>query len=324
LLDGKTGDTLRSPTVTPKLQRIAAQAARDPDRVFTTLAHLIDEDFLREAYRHTSKSSAPGIDGVTAQTYAEHLDENLHDLHERLRSGCYQARPVERVWIEKDEGGQRPIGKPAFEDKIVQRAVAMLLEAIYEQDFYDGSYGFRQGRSPHEALHELRQRCMTEGIGWIVDADVSGYFDSIDRTRLREVLRQRVNDGRILRLIGKWLRAGVVEQGTLTHPETGVVQGGVISPVLANVFLHHVLDAWFEREVRPRMKGRCFLIRFADDFVIGCEQEGDARKIWPCCRSGLLASGSPFIRRRRRSLRSGNRRPTREPTVGTAHSTFSD
>jgi RNA-directed DNA polymerase len=278
LLDSTTGDTLRSPTVTPKLQRIAAQAARDPDRVFTTLAHLIDEDFLREAYRHTSKSSAPGIDGVTAQSYAEHLDENLHDLHERLRSGGYQAAPVERVWIEKDDGGQRPIGKPAFEDKIVQRAVAMLLEAIYEQDFYDGSYGFRQGRSPHEALHELRQRCLTEGIGWIVDADVSGYCDSIDRTRLREVLRKRVNDGRILRLIGKWLRAGVMEEGALTHPETGVVQGGVISPVLANVFLHYVLDAWFESEVRPRMKGRCFLIRFADDFVIGCEREEDAHK----------------------------------------------
>jgi group II intron reverse transcriptase/maturase len=279
LLESTTGDTLRSPTVTPKLQRIAAQAAHDPDWVFTTLAHLIDEDFLREAYRHTRKSSAPGIDGVTAQTYAEHLDENLRDLHERLRSGRYQAAPVERVWIEKDDGGQRPIGKPAFEDKIVQRAVAMLLEAVYEQDFYDGSYGFRPGRSPHAALHELRQRCMTEGIGWIVDADVSGYFDSIDRTRLREVLRKRINDGSILRLIGKWLRAGVMEQGALTHPETGVVQGGVISPVLANVFLHHVLDAWFEGEVRPRMQGRCFLLRFADDFVIGCELEADARKI---------------------------------------------
>ena len=279
LLDGKTGDTLRSLTVTPKLQRMAAQAARDPERVFTTLAHLIDEDFLREAYRHPSTSSAPGIDGVTAQTYAEHLDENLRDLHERLRSGRSQAVPVERVWIEKDEGGQRPIGQPAFEDKIVQRAVAMRLEAIYEQDFDDGSYGFRQGRSPHEALHELRQRCMPEGRGWSVDADVSGYFDSIDRTRLREVLRQRVNDGRILRRIGKWLRAGVVEQGALTHPETGVVQGGVSSPVLANGFLHHVLDAWCEREVRPRMQGRCFLIRCADDFVIGCDQEGDARKI---------------------------------------------
>jgi RNA-directed DNA polymerase len=270
---------LSSPTVTPTLQRLAGQAARDPQRVFTTLAHLIDADFLHEAYRRTSKSSAPGIDGVTARSYAEHLDEHRHDLHERLRSGRYQAAPVERVWIEKDDGGQRPIGKPAFEDKIVQRAVAMLLEAIYEQDFLDCSYGFRPGRSPHQALHALRERCMQEGIGWIVDADVSGYFDSIDRTRLREVLRQRVNDGRIMRLIGKWLRAGVMEDGELHHPETGVVQGGVISPVLANIFLHHVLDEWFEREVRPRLKGRAFLIRFADDFCIGCEREGDARKI---------------------------------------------
>jgi RNA-directed DNA polymerase len=258
---------------------MAAQAARDSERVFTTLAHLIDEDFLREAYRHTSKSSAPGIDGVTAEAYAEHLDEHLRDLHERLRSGRYQAAPVERVWIEKEDGSQRPIGKPAFEDKIVQRAVAMLLEAIYEQDVLDCSYGFRPDRSPHEALHELRERCMNEGIGWIVDADVSGYFDSIDRTRLREVLRQRVNDGSIWRLIGKWLRAGVMEDGVLTHPETGVVQGGVISPVLANIFLHHVLDAWFESEVQPRLKGRSFLTRFADDFVIGCELEADAQKI---------------------------------------------
>ena len=270
---------MRSPTVTPKLQRIAAQATHDRSRVFTTLAHLIDEDFLREAYRQTSKASAPGIDGVTAQMYAEHLDENLRDLHERLRSGRYQAAPVERVWIETEGGGQRPIGKPTFEDKMVQRAVAMLLEAIYEQEFYDCSYGFRPGRSPHAALHALREQCMNEGIGWIVDADVSGYFDSIDRTRLGEVLRQRVNDGRIVRLIGKWLRAGVMEEGELSHPETGVVQGGVISPVLANVFLHHVLDEWFAREVRPRMKGRCFLLRFADDFVIGCEREAAARRI---------------------------------------------
>jgi RNA-directed DNA polymerase len=257
---------------------MAAQAAREPTRVFTTLVSLIDEDFLWEAYRHTSKSSAPGIDGVTAEAYAEHLDENLRDLHERLRSGRYQAAPVERVWIEKEDGSQRPIGKPAFEDKIVQRAVAMLLEAIYEQDFLDCSYGFRPGRSPHAALHELRERCMNEGMGWIVDADVSGYFDSIDRICLREVLRKRVNDGSILRLIGKWLRAGVMDHGELTHPETGVVQGGVISPVLANIFLHHVLDEWFAREVQPRLKGRSFLTRFADDFVIGCELEADAQK----------------------------------------------
>ena len=270
---------MRAPTVTPKRQRIAAPAARARARVFTPLASLIDEDVLREASRHTSQSRAPGIDGVTAEAYAEHLDENLRDLHERLRSGRYQAAPVERVWIEKEDGSQRPIGKPAFEDKIVQRAVAMLLEAIYEQDFLDCSYGFRPGRSPHAARHELRERGLNEGRGWIVEADVSGYFDSIDRTCLREVLRKRVNDGSILRLIGKWLRAGVMEHGELTHPETGVVQGGVISPVLANIFLHHVLDEWFEREVQPRLKGRSFLTRFADDFVIGCELEADAQKI---------------------------------------------
>ena len=283
---------MSSPTVTPTLQRLAEQAARDPGRVFTTLAYLIDADLLREAYRQTSKSSAPGIDGVTANMYAEHLDANLRDLYERLCSGRYQAAPVERVWIEKDDGGWRPIGKPAFEDKIVQRAVVMLLEAIYEQDFHDCSYGFRPGRSAHDAWHELRERCMQEGIGWIVDADVSGYFESIDRTRLQEVLRRRVNDGGIRRLIGKWLRAGVMEDGEWHRPETGVVQGGVISPVLANIFLHHVLDEWFEREVRPRMKGRCFLLRFADDFVIGCELATDARKIMTvrpkrCARFGL-------------------------------------
>ncbi|HZC03486.1 MAG TPA: group II intron reverse transcriptase/maturase [Gammaproteobacteria bacterium] len=270
---------MRSPTVTTKLQRLAEQANHNPERVFTNLAHLIDVDFLREAYRRTSKSSAAGIDGVTAKLYAEHLDDNLHDLHDRLRRGRYQAAPVVRVWIEKEDGGQRPIGKPAFEEKIVQRAVAMLLEAIYEQDFSDSSYGFRPGRSPHQALHALRTHCMEEGIGWIVDADVSGYFDSIDRTRLREVLRRRVNDGRIMRLIGKWLRAGVMEEGVLHHPETGVVQGGVISPVLANIFLHHVLDEWFEREVQPRLKGRSFLTRFADDWIMGCELETDAQRL---------------------------------------------
>jgi len=260
--------------------------------VVTTLAHRIDEDVLHEAYRHTSKSSAPGIAGVTAQQDAEHREENLRDLHERLRSGRYQAAPVVRVWIEKAAGGQRPIGKPAFEDKSVQRAVAMVLEAIYEQDWSDSSYGFRPGRSPHDAVREVWTRCMTEGIGWIVEADVSGYFDNIARPRLREGLRQRVNEGRIMRLIGKWRRAGVREDGVLEPPEAGVVQGGVISPVLANVFLHHVLDAWFEREVQPRLKGRSFLARFADDFVIGCELEADARRVMAvlpkrCARFGL-------------------------------------
>ncbi len=279
LLEGNMGDTLRSPTVSTQLQQIAQQAVRYPHRVFTTLAHKIDVEFLREAYRRTRKDSAAGIDGVTAKEYSRNLEENLHDLHERLRSGRYKAPPVERAWLDKEGGGKRPIGKPTFEDKIVQRSVVMLLGAIYEQAFYDFSYGFRQGRSPHQALKVLREQCKRMNIGWIVDADVSGFFDNLDRKLLRRFIKRRVNDGGILRLIGKWLNAGVLEEGILTYPEKGTPQGGVISPMLANIFLHHVLDGWFVKEVKPRMKGRCFLIRFCDDFIIGCELEIEARQI---------------------------------------------
>ena len=273
------GDTSRSQTVSTELQQIAEQAKQYPDMVFTTLAHLIDVDFLREAYRRTRKDAALGIDGVTAKQYTQNLEGNLRDLYERLRSGQYRAIPVERVWLDKEDGSKRPIGKPVFEDKIVQRAVVMLLGAVYEQDFYDFSHGFREGHSAHQALHELRERCMGMNIGWIVDADVSGFFDNLDRSKLREVIKQRVNDGGIIRLMGKWLSAGVIEGETLTFAEKGTPQGGVISPLLANIFLHHVLDDWFVRQVLPRMKGRVFLIRFADDFIIGCELEEDARRI---------------------------------------------
>jgi group II intron reverse transcriptase/maturase len=246
---------------------------------FTTLAHLLDQELLREAYRRTNKSSAPGCDGVTATEYAEHLAENLRDLHERLRSGRYIPPPVKRTWLPKDDGSQRPIGKPTFEDKIVQRAVSMLLEEIYEQDFYDFSYGFRRGRSPHQAIHDLRERCRTMNVHWILDADVSGFFDNIDHGWLQELLARRVTDGSIRRLIGRWLKAGVLDGLDLTYSDTGTPQGGVISPLLANIFLHYVLDEWFEREIQPRLKGRAFLIRFADDFVIGCELEADARRL---------------------------------------------
>ena len=255
VLESTPGETVRAPTVTPKLPRIAVQAARGPERVFTPLASRIDEDFRGEAYRPTRQASAPGIAGGTARSSAAPLDEHLRDVHARLRRGRSQAAPVERVWSEKAEGGQRPIGTPACEDTNVQRAVATRREALYAQDFYDGSYGLRQGRSPQEARQALCQRCMPEGRGWRVDADVSGSFDSIDRPRGREVLRPRGNDGRELRLLGKWLRAGVMAHGTLSPPETGVVQGGVLSPVWANVFLPHGLDAWFAREGQPRRQG---------------------------------------------------------------------
>jgi group II intron reverse transcriptase/maturase len=273
------GDTSRSQTVSTKLQRIAEQAAFYPGMVFNTLAHLIDVDFLREAYRLTRKDKAPGVDKVTAKEYARNLDDNLGDLHERLRTGRYIAPPVERVWVEKDANSDRPIGKPTFEDKIVQRAVVMLLGAIYEQDFYDFSHGFRKDHSQHQALNELWELLMKLNINWILDADLASFFDNLSHNWLRKIIKKRVSDGGILRLIGRWLNAGVVEGGILSYPEKGTPQGGVISPTLSNIFLHHVLDYWFVNEVKPRMKGRCFLIRFADDFIIGFELEEDARRV---------------------------------------------
>jgi group II intron reverse transcriptase/maturase len=195
--------------------------------VFTTLAHLIDVDFLREAYRLTRKSAAPGIDKVTAKDYAKNLEQNFGDLDDRLRSGRYVAPPVERTWIEKDDKSNRPIGKPTFEDKIVQRAVVMLLGAIYEKDFYDFSHGFRKGHSQHQALRELRELIMERNINWILDADVSGFFDSLSHKWLRKIIKQRVNDGGILKLVGKWLNAGVMEGAILTYPEQGTPQGAL-------------------------------------------------------------------------------------------------
>jgi RNA-directed DNA polymerase len=319
-LGGKMGETSSSPTISTKLQQLAEQAHQYPAMAFTTLAHLIDVDLLREAYRRTRKDGAPGIDGVTAQEYAEHLDANLANLHERLRSGRYRAPPVRRTYLDKEDGSQRPIGIPAFEDKLVQRAVVMLLGAIYEQDFCDCSHGFREGHSPHQALHELREQCMDLDIGWIVDADVSAFFDSLDHDLLRKRLQQRIADGRIIGLIGKWLKAGVVEGDTLSYPERGSPQGGVVSPMLANIFLHEVLDAWFEREVKPRMKGRCFLIRFADDFVIGCEREDDARRIMAVLPKRFTRFGLTIHPQKTRLV--DFRKPARRGEAGIGNGTF--
>lgn len=269
---------MRSPTVSTKLQQLAKQADQHPDRVFTTVAHLVDVDLLREAFYRTANKS-PGIDKVTKEMYEQDLESNLADLHERLRTGRYYAPPVERVWIDKEDGRKRPIGKPTFEDKVAQRAYAMVLSAVYEKDFLDCSYGFREGRSPHHALHALRGQATGKNTHWVVDADIQGFFDNIPHDQLREVLRKRVNDGGIVRQVGKWLNAGVMEEGNLHYPETGTPQGGVISPLLANIYLHEALDGWFEHQIKPRLRGRVFLIRYADDFVIGCELADDAHRI---------------------------------------------
>jgi group II intron reverse transcriptase/maturase len=278
-LEGNMGGTRGPQTISPELRGIAEQARRYPEMVFNNLYHRVNLSLLGQAYRLTRKDASPGLDKVTAKEYEENLGDNLEDLCDRLRNGRYVAPAVEREWLDKEDGKKRPIGKPTLEDKIVQRAVAMVLQAIYDGKFHDFSHAYRLNHSPHGAIHELREQCNRLNINWIVDADVRNFFDNLDHNCLRSIIKQRVNDGGILRLIGKWLKAGVVEEGEVTYPEKGTPQGGVISPMLSNIYLHHVLDDWFVREVQPRMRGRCFLIRFADDFIIGCELEWDAQRI---------------------------------------------
>ena len=273
-------ETLDSEVVSTKTERIAKLAKQAPEMVIKTLAHHVDMSWLREAYRRTRKRGATGVDGQTAEAYAQDLERNLAALLERAKSGSYRAPPVRRVHIPKGDGESRPLGIPTFEDKVLQRAVAMLLEAVYEQDFLDCSYGFRPGRSAHQALATLRDTLMEMGGGWLIEVDIRDYFGTIDHRHLREALGQRIGDGVVLRLIGKWLNAGVMEDGELSYPETGTPQGGVISPMLANVYLHEVLDTWFDRVVKPRLGGNAKLVRFADDFVIAFEQEDDARRVY--------------------------------------------
>ncbi len=266
--------------VSTQQQRIAELAKQAPTMGFTSLNHYLDREWLNEAFRRTRLDGAPGVDGQTGEDYRVNLEGNLESLLERAKSGTYRAPPVRRVRIPKGDGKEtRPLGIPTLEDKVLQRAVVMALEPIYEQDFRDCSYGFRPARSAHGALEALWQQTMALGGCWLVEVDIRKFFDTLDHAQLRSLLRQRVRDGVLLRLIDKWLKAGVLEEGTLTHSEAGTPQGGVISPLLANVYLHYVLDAWFEHEVKPRLQGRAFLVRYADDFVMGFACEKDARRV---------------------------------------------
>lgn len=274
------GETTSSPTISTKLERIAKLAEQFPDSPLTTLSHHIDVDWMREAYRLTRKDGATGIDGQTAEQYAEQLEENLQSLVDRAKSGMYRAPPVRRVQIPKGDGSKtRPIGIPTFEDKVLQRAVAMVLEPVYERLFHNFSYGFRPKRSALDARQALWDATMRIGGGWVLEADIKGFFDTLVHTVLREILHKRVRDGVLLRLIGKWLNAGVLEGVELTRPEAGTPQGGVISPLLANIYLHEVLDEWFVRDVLPRLAGQAALVRYADDFVIVFARKDDAERV---------------------------------------------
>jgi RNA-directed DNA polymerase len=279
---GNTEDAMESENVYTKQERIAKLAALHPQVSFTSLTYHVDQEWLREAYRRTRKDAAMGVDGMTATEYEVNLDERLHDLLERFKSGTYKAPPVRRVYIPKDEKGneKRPIGIPTLEDKVLQRAVVMLLEPIYEVDFLDGSYGFRPGRSQHQALTALREAIRdVRGGRLVLEIDIRKFFDTMKHQHLAAMLKRRVCDGVVLRMIGKWMKAGVMEGATVHFPEEGSPQGGVISPLLSNIYLHEVLDVWFEREIKPRLNGTARIVRFADDAVLVFESKRDAERV---------------------------------------------
>jgi len=272
-------DASTSGTMSPQLLKVAERAKREPEGRFHSLAHLIDVSALTRAHRRMRKDAAVGVDEVTKEQYGRDLERNLHDLHERLVSMRYRHQPIRRVYIPKDKGKKRPIGISAFEDKLVQDAVRAVLEAIYEQDFMACSHGFRPGRSAHDAIRALNRIVWRGKANWILEADIVSFFDSVDRTKLAEMLQLRVADGSLMRLISKCLHVGVLDGAEYSEPDTGTAQGSVLSPLLGNIYLHYVLDQWFEREVKPRLRGEAHLVRYADDLVMTFELREDAARV---------------------------------------------
>jgi group II intron reverse transcriptase/maturase len=267
--------------VSTKQNRIAEIAKKYRDEALVTLHHHIDLEWMLQAYKKIKPDTSPGVDGQTLAMYAENLEYNLQDLRERAISGSYIAPAVKRVYIPKGNGReQRPIGIPTVEDRILQRAVLQVLEPVFETDFFNFSYGFRPGKSQHDAVDYLWKQIYQQNIGWVIDIDIRKFFDTMEHQHVRSFLRQRVQDGVITRLIGKWLKAGVLEEGSISYNNEGSPQGGVISPLLSNIYLHEVLDKWFAKEIMPLLKGRAIIVRFADDCVLGFENQHDAERVF--------------------------------------------
>ena len=266
-------------SMSPRLLKVVERARRESEGRFHSLAHLIDVPALTRCYGRMRKDAAVGVDEVTKVQYGQELQGNLERLHDRLKSKQWRHQPIRRVHIPKGQGQTRPIGVSAFEDKLVQDAVREVLEAIYEQDFLDCSYGFRPGHSSHDAVRTLDRAVHRGEVKWILEADIKSFFDSLDRTELKKMLEVRVADGSLLRLIGKCLHVGVLDGVELSTSDVGTAQGSVLSPLLGNVYLHYVLDLWFETQVKSRLRGRATLIRYCDDFIMGFECEDDARRV---------------------------------------------
>jgi RNA-directed DNA polymerase len=275
------------PSAPSGLDRVRRVARTDREARFTALLHHVDVDRLRAAYWALEPKAAPGVDGVTWVDYGKDLEENLRDLHARVHRGSYRARPSRRAYIPKADGRSRPLGIAALEDKVLQRAMVEVLNAIYEQDFLGFSYGFRPGRSPHDALDALAAGILKRRVDWVLDADFREYFTSLDHRWLARFLEHRIADGRVLRLIQKWMSAGVIEDGAWTACEEGVPQGASVSPLLANVYLHYVFDLWAHQWRRRYARGDVVIVRFADDFVVGFQHREDAERFWADLRDRL-------------------------------------
>src|ERR1700733_11031455 len=265
------------PDAPSALERVRQAARRDKKlRLTALLHHVYNLNTLRMAYFGLKKEASPGVDGETWRHYGEELDVNLQDLSGRLKRGAYRAKPVRRVYIAKADGKQRPLGVPVLEDKIVQRATAEVLNAIYETDFLGFSYGYRPGKGQHSCLDALYVGLLTKKVNWVLDADIRGFFDNLDHDWLVKFVEHRIEDKRVIRLIQKWLKAGVMQDGTVTETEEGVPQGGSISPLLANIYLHYVLDLWAQQRRTDKSLGEMIIVRWADDFVVGLEHKSQA------------------------------------------------
>ena len=285
------GRTLRWQPLLPNLRRVNEAARRSGQTRFTALLHHVDVGALERAFRRQRRAASPGVDGVTVAEYEQALGSNLQHLHDRVHSGQYWPAPVRRSYIPKSDGGRRPLGIPALEDKIVQGAVAEVLNAVYEADFLGFSHGFRPGRSPQSALAALEKALMTQRVSWVLDLDIRTFFDSVDHGWLVRMLGHRIADPRILRLIERWLKAGVLESGRWEPVEVGTPQGSGISPILANVFLHYVVDLWVNQWRRHRAAGQIVVCRYADDLVIGCQREGDGKTLLVVLKDRLAQFG---------------------------------
>ena len=263
-----------------KFNRIAEKARTNPELVFNSIAHLLTPELLKASFRKLNKKSASGVDGVRYVDYENNLINNIQSLHQSLKNRTYEAKPLKRAWIDKGKGNKRPIGISCIADKIVQRAVTTLLNLIYEQDFYKFSYGFREGHNAHQALKYLRDQSMRFKINWFINADIKGCFDNFSHKILLDILNKRVNDGTINWLLKQWTKTKIIDGKQMSINDSGTPQGGIISPLLANIYLHEVIDKWINEEIKPLLKGEIFIVRYADDFIIGLEYQSDAERLY--------------------------------------------